>query len=172
MHTAQHLLTHCLSGELAQDRTIILVTHHVSLCLPVAAYLVELALGQVLHQGTIEELRAAGLLQQVVEDEDESISDDETRLATPENEADKLSQDHVDAHARMKKGKLVDEEARAEGRVSLRTYLTYIRAAGTWSFITTLFLMILIRGINTLNQVTISFAMRTIRVLTFPLSST
>ena len=42
MHTAQHLLRHALSGPLAKDRTIVLVTHHITLCLPAATYLLEL----------------------------------------------------------------------------------------------------------------------------------
>ncbi|KAG9045107.1 hypothetical protein FS842_001253 [Serendipita sp. 407] len=49
-------------------------------------------------------------------------------------------------------GKLVDEEARAEGRVSWRTYKTYIQAAGYWSWGAAFLLMIQIRGINILNQ--------------------
>ncbi|KAG8695771.1 hypothetical protein FRC09_008944, partial [Ceratobasidium sp. 395] len=45
-------------------------------------------------------------------------------------------------------GKLVDEEARAEGRVSLRTYWTYIRAASIWSWFATLVLLLALRGIT------------------------
>lgn len=53
-------------------------------------------------------------------------------------------------------GKLVDEEARAEGRVSMRTYWMYIRAAGIISWIFTFVLMLLIRFINVGLQVSVA----------------
>ena len=43
-HTAMHLMSECIMGPLMTDRTRILVTHHVNLCLPSASYLVR-ALG-------------------------------------------------------------------------------------------------------------------------------
>ena len=51
---------------------------------------------------------------------------------------------HPDSDA----GKLVDEETRAEGRVSLRTYWTYIKAAGIVCWVFTFAFMLLIRFIN------------------------
>jgi hypothetical protein len=44
-----------------------------------------------------------------------------------------------------KKGKLIEAEKRAEGRVSYTTYWTYVRAAGIWTWMVTVFLMIFIR---------------------------
>lgn len=151
MHTAQHIVRNCLTGELAQDRTIILVTHHVSLCLPAAEYLVELSRGTILRQGTVQELRESGVLGQLVADEDDQdFFVPLTRAHTPKNEADLSFR--LSNHAGTK-GKLIEAEARAEGRVSWRTYMTYIRAAGFSSWILTVLLMLLIRAVNVGNQV-------------------
>ncbi|KAF7590610.1 hypothetical protein BBP40_002605 [Aspergillus hancockii] len=51
VHTAQHLFVHALTGELAEGRTRILVTHHVQLCRDRADYLVYLGNGTVSWAG-------------------------------------------------------------------------------------------------------------------------
>jgi ABC-type proline/glycine betaine transport system ATPase subunit len=155
MHTAQHLVSNCLSGDLAHGRTIILVTHHVALCLPIAHYLLELEKGKIKHQGTIPELDERGLLLKVVESEEEPFL--ETQLSDQEtlNEADSVAVEHHHPrpHRQPDDGKLIEVEARAEGRVSLRSYFTYIRAAGVYCWFLTLAVMTLIRAINIGNQV-------------------
>jgi len=153
MHVAQHLVNHCLSGPLVHNRTIILVTHHISLCLPVASYLVELSHGKVLRKGSIQDFEDLGQLAEIVEAEDE-VAINPPLIVSPENEAD-VVQDHakVQEEDRRIKGKLIEVEARAEGRVSWFTYVTYIRAAGIISWILTILLMLLIRAINIGNQV-------------------
>lgn len=163
MHTAQHLVEHCLSGSLAQGRTIILVTHHISLCVPVAAYVVELSAGRVLRQGSIKEFEATGVLEKVIEVEDIQASDGDAALdeiPAPEevdatNEADALRAPELGTEASRNKtdGKLVKAEARAEGRVTLHTYATYVKAAGVMAWILTLSLMLLIRALDIGNQV-------------------
>ena len=151
MHTAQHLVKNALTGGIANGRTILLVTHHISLCLPHASYLVELSGGKILHEGTVQELREQGILQQVVDAEDivEEEQEEKIEVKAAENEADiadtktngKLDRQRTD-------GKLVEAEARAEGRVSLHSYLTYIRASGIFASFLTLWLLIQIRLIN------------------------
>ncbi|KAI8980033.1 P-loop containing nucleoside triphosphate hydrolase protein [Trametes punicea] len=151
LHTAQHIVKKALSGELARDRTIILVTHHISLCLPIAAYLVELSAGAVLRQGLTSQLQERGELERIVEAEDISEQDrtDSSSGTEVENEADlSAATKSVEPEPPESLGKLIDEEARAEGRVSFRTYMIYIRAAGIVSWILTLALVILIRFIN------------------------
>jgi ABC-type methionine transport system ATPase subunit len=153
MHTAQHLVANCLSGDLVSGRTIILVTHHISLCLPVASYLIEMSHGELLRKGSIKEFRDTGLLQYAKENEEDFVQQSPP-AQMPENEADVL-QNGIERQPkpRRDKGKLIEAEARAEGRVSWRTYLTYIRAAGLLSWILTILLMVLIRVINVGNQV-------------------
>lgn len=155
MHTAQHLVAQCLSGPLAQGRTIILVTHHFSLCLPAASYVVELSHGGVLRQGYIHDFSDLGQLNEIVVVEND-VPEDAPLNEGPENEADTMqSEQHPANGSRNMKGKLVDIEARAEGRVSWLTYLTYIRAAGIASWILTIMLLLLLRAINIGNQVII-----------------
>ncbi|KZT01394.1 uncharacterized protein LAESUDRAFT_739182 [Laetiporus sulphureus 93-53] len=157
MHTAQHLVKKALSGELAKNRTIILVTHHISLCLPIASYLVELSSGTVVRQGSIQDLQRQGQLTTFVEAEDLTVepqtSPASSSAAVVVNEADLLSgEQETDSKPEPANGKLIEAEARAEGRVSLQTYLTYIRAAGIFSWFLTIVLMILIRLITIGNQ--------------------
>lgn len=156
MHTAQHLMKKALSGELARGRTIILVTHHISLCLPIASYLVELSGGSILRQGSTQDLRERGQLEKLVEEEDVPPMEAESQSSTSEmeNEADLVDPDlETQAKTKTSDGKLIEAEARAEGRVSARTYLTYIRAAGLYSWFLTVILMVLIRLITIGNQV-------------------
>lgn len=171
MHTAQSLAI-ALSGPLCKGRTIILVTHHISLCLPTSSFLVELFQGSVRRFGSVEELRKSGYLKEVIEREDlvpeayqsfhEFPAISSEQRPTPDNEPDLLAgtpperevaSPVLNQEQSRKKGKLVEAEKRAEGRVSYRTYLTYIRAAGVWTWMVTVFLMVFIRLITVANQV-------------------
>ncbi|KAJ3988444.1 P-loop containing nucleoside triphosphate hydrolase protein [Lentinula detonsa] len=158
MHTAQHLVNNCFASELLRGRTVILVTHHIGLCLPISSYLVELSRGSVIRKGPIRGFEEK-VLQNVIEIEDRPFTKEE-REATLEqvNEADALqgssgSPQRHSTKSSINSGKLIGVEARAEGRVSLKTYLTYIKAAGVMSWILTLLLMLAIRAINIGNQV-------------------
>ncbi|KAJ2929240.1 hypothetical protein H1R20_g7856, partial [Candolleomyces eurysporus] len=151
MHTAQHIVKNCFSGPLSEGRTIILVTHHITLCVPSAAYLVELKEGKILHQGTTEELRSRGLLKAIVEEEEKPFQEASSSHAPTDVNVDESK--GFAAARPSGNGKLVEAEHRAEGRVSLRTYLTYIRAAGVSCWIVTFLLLVIIRVINIVNQV-------------------
>ncbi|KAJ2615225.1 hypothetical protein EV177_001678 [Coemansia sp. RSA 1804] len=58
-HTAKHILTECLanSAGLMQSRTRVLVTHHVSMCLPYAQYIVAMCEGRVVLKGVPADLQ-------------------------------------------------------------------------------------------------------------------
>ncbi|KAF5323393.1 hypothetical protein D9611_005605 [Ephemerocybe angulata] len=144
MHTAQHIVKNCFTGPLSEDRTVILVTHHISLCAPVATYLVELSEGKVLHQGNTDDLRSRGLLQTIVKKEEKPYVHPENVDTSPVVDESK----GFAATRPLSNGKLIEVERRAEGRVSLRTYLTYIKAAGIFCWILTFILLIAIRLIN------------------------
>lgn len=152
MHTAQHLVARCLSGTLAHGRTIILVTHHFDLCMPIASYILELSHGEVLRQGFTRDFEDLGQLKETAAVEDD-VPDDPHPISGPGNEADAVQNGQQPTSKSL--GKLIDIEARAEGRVSWLTYMTYIRAAGILSWILTVVLMLLIRAINISNQVTV-----------------
>ena len=171
MHTARHLVEKCLTGELMRGRTVVLVTHHVSLCLPVASNLVEISGGRITKQGSVAELMAAGSLLEVLKEQDALVhGDEETKIKEVEvNEADTIADDSKTATPSTAEGtsnkvipswrlsdaqlgKLVEEEARAEGHVTFKTYLTYARAAGYWTWVLTLLLMLGLRLVNIANQ--------------------
>ena len=70
-HVGRQLYEEALTGELGTGRTRILVTHHVGLVLPKTKYLVTLGDGIVEHAGTVSDLSAAGVLNEVLEAENE-----------------------------------------------------------------------------------------------------
>lgn len=59
-HTAQHIFEHCILGPQMLNRTCILVTHNVALCLSRSQYVVVLANGKIAAQGTPEKVTASG----------------------------------------------------------------------------------------------------------------
>ncbi|KAJ2658559.1 hypothetical protein IWW48_003964 [Coemansia sp. RSA 1200] len=63
-HTAKHILMECLVGttQLMLGRTRVLVTHHVSMCVPHAQHLVMLHEGRIVLQGAPTALQAQGAL--------------------------------------------------------------------------------------------------------------
>ncbi|GAA5820282.1 hypothetical protein JCM11251_005555 [Rhodosporidiobolus azoricus] len=66
-HTASHLFKRCLRGPLLESRTVILITHHISLCLGAAAYIVRMSEGRVALQGRVSDLEKADLTTELVE---------------------------------------------------------------------------------------------------------
>ncbi|PPQ81391.1 hypothetical protein CVT24_001829, partial [Panaeolus cyanescens] len=150
-HTALHLVQHCLNGKLAQGRTIILATHYVRLCLPVASYLLGLDKGSISCHGTIPELQEQGILHRVTDD-DTPLSPI-TQVNPRFNEVDNFSEIPKPQLSVDDDGKLIDAEARAEGRVSLRSYLTYFRAAGMMTWVLLFILLILFRLLSIADQV-------------------
>ncbi|KAF4606377.1 hypothetical protein EYR38_000430 [Pleurotus pulmonarius] len=158
MHTAEHLLSACLTGPLIAGRTVILVTHHVRMCLPAASYIVELSKGTVSRQGTVDKFAELGVLKDVVESEDQPFVEEAPPLSeVPDNEADQTQEKTASAkRLNSNSGKLVQEEVRAEGRVNPSTYWFYIRAAGIYCWILTILLMGVQRVVDIGNQVFIA----------------
>jgi ABC-type multidrug transport system ATPase subunit len=147
MHTAHHIVDRCLKGKFAFGRTIILVTHHLSLCLPAASYFIELDNGHVTRQGPASEFMDDRIH---IDLETPEKQDPVTDLM--ENEADSLG-NGADLAKKSGDGKLIDKEGRHEGRISWRAYYTYIRAAGIYCWVLIFVLLVFIRGINIANQV-------------------
>ena len=59
-HTAQHIFDYCINGPLMFNRTCILVTHNVALCVPQARHVVVLQNGKIQVQGDAEKVMASG----------------------------------------------------------------------------------------------------------------
>ena len=94
-HTAKHLCKHCFQGPLSQGRTIILVTHAVTLMIPAAAYAVVMDGGRVAAEGAPKDLQAHGHIEMPVEVQDAESKDsietrpiDERELAARKKKTD------------------------------------------------------------------------------------
>ncbi|ORY91324.1 P-loop containing nucleoside triphosphate hydrolase protein [Syncephalastrum racemosum] len=134
-HTAKHLYEKCLLGPLMRDRTRVLITHHVKLCLNGTAFVVHVQGGRIEHVGTPAALRQTGELAEILDNEKEQeetdkddIPVDEVEEATEEAESAKPDQQNKKPKA------LVEEETRAVGKVKLRLYKMYLTLAGKWFF--------------------------------------
>ena len=170
MHTAKHLVS-ALSDPLCRGRTVILATHHIKLCLPISSFLVELFQGAVRSFGSVDELRKGGYLNEVIQRED--LAPEAYKLGHMFPSASSKVVPNLDTEVGVlaetppqlkvaspslkkpqhKKGTLIEAERKAEGRVSYATYWIYIRAAGVWTWIATVFLVVFMRLTTVVNQV-------------------
>ncbi|KAL2065866.1 hypothetical protein VTL71DRAFT_3536 [Oculimacula yallundae] len=137
-HVGKHIYDNAVMGELAEGRTRILATHHVSLCLPRAKYAVRLsARGALEHAGSIEELRQTGELDEMLEDDvvagAADIEEDEVlrKVKTNGSIAAIPAQDAAIA-AKAPPKKLHEEETRETGRVKTAVYTGYLGSSGGW----------------------------------------
>ncbi|KAJ6595567.1 multidrug resistance-associated ABC transporter [Mycena vulgaris] len=156
-HTAHHLYHSCLRGELMKGRTIILVSHHVQLCAPGAAYIVALDNGRVQFQGSREEFQSSGVMSGLVqsttakEEEQTEVAIEETlAVVEPQGEGSEDSTVAPSPVASKKEKektsprKLIEEETRAVGRVARDVWATYIKAcggAGYWAMFIFIFVL-------------------------------
>ncbi|RDW64426.1 ABC transporter [Aspergillus mulundensis] len=118
--TGRHVYEHALTGELGKGRTRILVTHHVGLCLPRTDYCVLLENGCVRHAGTVDELRATGLMDLVGKAEVEPL------LEMPAACAGRRSS----AFSARTIPKFNQEEKRETGAISMEVYTAYLTRGG------------------------------------------
>jgi hypothetical protein len=161
MGTARHVYEKCLTGPLMKNRTVILCTHHVSLCLPGADYIVRLASGRITFQGQANEVNKDEIIPAlddtlvVIADADEKATTEgtitassEILVAPPGSIAPTRTPSPLnvpvakDDTKKRVDGKLVEEEARATGRVKTTVYKKYLAAAG-WGMWIIIFLLIL-----------------------------
>lgn len=115
----------------------VLVTHHVELVLPGAHYLVRMLDGRIDTQGTIQDLRASGVLDDIAQVEEIEAHKDEQAIEAkkeeenPNAEIDAEATEAVSAPAKDKKKprKLIEEEHRETGSVKWNIYKTYLKAS-------------------------------------------
>lgn len=133
-HTARHLVDKCLRGPLMQGRTVVLVTHHVQLCLPASSLLVCMVGGEARPEAVKDE-------QQESSASSSSTSDDDTTKVDPDTGAKATpmpSMTPVDAG-------IVSKENRETGSVKWKVYRLYLRAAGIETWIGILSMLLAIR---------------------------
>lgn len=151
-HTGRHVYEHALTGELGQNRTRILVTHHVALCLPRTDYLLLLENGCVKYAGTIDELKKSNHLEDILQENiaegdhvaaegDEIPNDEETTL---QKVISNTSRQHssmamngapaVEPTSTKPPRKFVEEEKRETGKVKPAVYAAYLSKGGHWTY--------------------------------------
>ncbi|CAO3589839.1 unnamed protein product [Absidia cylindrospora] len=125
-HTAKHLYDNCLTGPLMQNRTRILVTHHVNLCYSRCTYLVHLQNGKIDICGTLEALNQEGVLSTLV---NEMASSDDGIKVVGESSAYRQAEEEPSTQA-FEPHVLVETEFRAQGLVKQHLYMVYLRLVG------------------------------------------
>ncbi|KAJ7186191.1 hypothetical protein C8R46DRAFT_1343242 [Mycena filopes] len=128
-HTARLLFDKLLRGPLMAHRTVILVTHHVDLVLSGAHYLVRMLDGRIDTQGTVQDLRAQGVLDHITHD----AKAEEPPAAVEDAIADLDSDDDPEAVKKANKPRtLVKDEHRAVGGVKWVIYKSYLKVSSYW----------------------------------------
>lgn len=134
-----------------RGRTIILVSHHVQLCVPGASYVVALDNGRVQFQGSREAFQNSGVLALLSQSNATDSADikDETKIHSVEEAAeDKTLEASTGQNSETSSTvapttttaaakpetkaprRLVEEEKRAVGRISKDIWMTYVKACG------------------------------------------
>lgn len=168
-HTAHHIYSKCIKGELMHGRTVILVSHHVQLCLSGAAYVVALDNGQVLFAGEREAFEASpvkGTLVQTMggagKKQGAASTSKNPSVPASHSPVSTLVQDDVEPDPisetsstvinepqvnleRKAPRKVVEDEKRAVGRVSRDVWKLYVKSCGAYGY-WVWFLSILVLG--------------------------
>ena len=129
-HTAKHLYEQCLMGPLMKNRTRILVTHHIRLCLKGCGLLIHIQGGRASHVGSPAELRQSGSLAQIIEEDQENDQEDAAENKVIEEITPAVAQDGEETAART----LIEDESRASGSVKFRLYKIYFGMVGKTLF--------------------------------------
>ncbi|EPB91889.1 hypothetical protein HMPREF1544_01183 [Mucor circinelloides 1006PhL] len=125
-HTAKHLYQQCLLGPLMKNRTQILITHHVNLCIQASAHVVFIKEGRIQLSGSPTELRQTGQLELIFE---------ENAMEQEEDDSDATIDSQQEQALERKAPKvLVEKEGRAQGQVKFRLYRLYFKMVGSWLF--------------------------------------
>ncbi|KAJ3801154.1 hypothetical protein GGU11DRAFT_770568 [Lentinula aff. detonsa] len=127
VHTARWIVEKCLTGDLMQGRTIILVTHNIAVTRPIAGFVVAIKEGRIESQGTV--LEALGR---------DSVLAEEARK---EQQVIDKAGDKVDEQFPVEEpktdGKLIVAEEIQEGHVNwsaVKMYLTSMGGQYSWTF--------------------------------------
>ncbi|QUC20031.1 uncharacterized protein UV8b_04272 [Ustilaginoidea virens] len=149
-HTAQWIFTNCIRGPLMGNRTCILVTHNVALCVPAADYVVFLDNGRVACQGSAQAVVASGLLgEEIQKSRPASSSGSRAASRVPsrvpssvgeEGTVVNSSGDSPNGSTASKKDKVKKpqadamDESKASGAVKWPVMKVYMRSMGPWWF--------------------------------------
>lgn len=145
-HTAQWIFNNCIMGPLMVNRTCILVTHNIPLCVPSSNYIVTMANGRVTSQGTPKELIAAGKfgddIQKSRPGSTHAPSRVPSRVPSSVGEDETLVNSESDANGNASKAgvakkpvvKSAMDEGQAVGAVKWAVMKIYLLSMGQWGF--------------------------------------
>ncbi|KAB5531239.1 hypothetical protein GE09DRAFT_1146361 [Coniochaeta sp. 2T2.1] len=145
-HTAQWIFNNCVNGPLMMNRTCIMVTHNIPLCVPAADYVVQMNNGRVVAKGTPKELIAAGKFgDEIGKSRPGSVhaaSRVPSRVPSSVGEEETLVNSETSANGNAskaggaKKGVAKDamEEQQAVGAVKWAVMKIYLLSMGQWGF--------------------------------------
>jgi ABC-type multidrug transport system fused ATPase/permease subunit len=105
-HTGKHIYQKCILGPLMKNRTLVLITHNISLCLPGSAHVVFIKDGKVELQGSPTELAQAGQLELIIQENEETPDAEEDPVDPLAEEAPKPNGEEDKKKPRV----LVEEE--------------------------------------------------------------
>jgi ABC-type multidrug transport system fused ATPase/permease subunit len=152
-HTAKWIFDNCIRGPLMHQRTCILVTHNLALCVPQSRYVVLLDNGTIEIQGPSEEVMATGKLGEDVNKSrpgSAAISRIPSRVPSSvgdsvgDESGETLIEDSEPANGnggrRLSKVKIIDktpnkdamQETKAEGGVKWTVLALYLKSMGPW----------------------------------------
>lgn len=152
-HTAQWIFNNCVRGPLMSERTCILVTHNIPLCVPHSDLVVIMDNGKITHQGQALEIIASGALgdeiAQKTKSETPTISRIPSRVPSSVGEGngntllDANGDDHLSKPKDSKKAKVeAMEETKATGAVKWSVMKMYLGSMGSpwfWVVAATIF---------------------------------
>ena len=129
--SGHHVFTQALAGPLVQDRCVILVTHHVKLCLSASdpTTILDLQKGRA----TIREPEKSN---STAQDFEKTATPSPIDTATPATLVDDKAPGH----------KFLSEETRQKGHVRWTVYKTYLYASGYALWVLMVILLMLSRG--------------------------
>ncbi|EIW65943.1 hypothetical protein TREMEDRAFT_35758 [Tremella mesenterica DSM 1558] len=115
-HTSQYILKECFQGSIVRNRTVVLVTHHVNLCLPASEYFISLKDGEIEQACPSNQVNISNLI--LLPDEPKpSDSVNSMKITKTMDEPNRIRQVYKTEH-------------RAIGRVSASHYWLVFSAAG------------------------------------------
>ena len=143
-------MENCLTGEIIQDRTVLLVSHHTALVSPAASFIVALENGDVKFAGTRAEFVTGGLMDELDDEKDKappspidekvvelskhksvaSLIDAETEPNSETSSITDSTLNDVEPTKQKTPRKLVEDEKRATGRIAWPVWKTYLSALG------------------------------------------
>jgi ABC-type multidrug transport system fused ATPase/permease subunit len=146
VHVGKTIFEKCITGDLLRGRTVLLVTHHVTMAKKAARNIIVMEQGKIasIVQSVDALVKIAGSSQLLLDDV-ETIKIDEGEIPT------RVTSKPADEPT--KSGKLVVEEERAVGRISRKTIFEYMGYFGNPVFLAGLWFSVSLEQIGSIGSI-------------------